>query len=169
MRAPVAAAWKSDSSRSSAATPVPSDVGGFDSSTNHIDADSASVAGMTWSDCAYGRTVAARMATMVATSTRFIETSAFGVRACVTRESYRGSRERNRPLSQIILQSAEICNQEYAAPTMIFLIRMYGDPCEMLLVCVGCPFASPPVPNIRHELWSPMASRFAQKSVVIAL
>ncbi len=25
----------------------------------------------------------------------------------------------------------------YAAPTMIFLIRMYGDPCEMLLVCVG--------------------------------
>ena len=25
----------------------------------------------------------------------------------------------------------------YAAPTMIFLIRMYGEPCEMLLVCVG--------------------------------
>src|SRR5262245_58057676 len=57
----------------------------------------------------------------------------------------------------------------YAAPTMIFLIRMYGDPCEMLLVCVGCPFASPPVPNMRHESWPPSASRFAQKSVVIAL
>ena len=25
----------------------------------------------------------------------------------------------------------------YAAPTIIFLILMYGDPCEMLLVCVG--------------------------------
>ena len=25
----------------------------------------------------------------------------------------------------------------YAAPTMIFLIRSHGEPCEMLLVCVG--------------------------------
>ena len=25
----------------------------------------------------------------------------------------------------------------YAAPTMIFLMRMCGLPCEMLLVCVG--------------------------------
>ena len=25
----------------------------------------------------------------------------------------------------------------YAAPTMIFLIRTHGDPCEMLLVWVG--------------------------------
>src|SRR6478672_7696112 len=57
----------------------------------------------------------------------------------------------------------------YAAPTIIFLIRMCGDPCEMLLVCVGCPLASPPVPNIFHVSWLPIRSRFAQKSVVIAL
>ena len=57
----------------------------------------------------------------------------------------------------------------YAAPTMIFLIRMCGEPCEMLLVWVGWPFASPPVPNICHVSWLPIASRFAQKSVVIAL
>jgi hypothetical protein len=31
----------------------------------------------------------------------------------------------------------EDTNYAYAAPTMIFLILMYGEPCEMLLVCVG--------------------------------
>ena len=31
----------------------------------------------------------------------------------------------------------QFTNYAYAAPTMIFLIRMYGEPCEMLLVCVG--------------------------------
>jgi hypothetical protein len=28
-------------------------------------------------------------------------------------------------------------DQAYAAPTMIFLMRSHGQPCEMLLVCVG--------------------------------
>jgi hypothetical protein len=31
----------------------------------------------------------------------------------------------------------QFTNYAYAAPTMIFLILMYGEPCEMLLVCVG--------------------------------
>ena len=31
---------------------------------------------------------------------------------------------------------------------MIFLICSHGEPCEMLLVCVGWPFASPPVPHL---------------------
>ena len=31
---------------------------------------------------------------------------------------------------------ANVC-YAYAAPTMIFLIRSHGEPCEMLLVCVG--------------------------------
>ncbi len=53
---------------------------------------------------------------------------------------------------------------------MIFRIRSHGEPCEMLLVCVGWPFASPPVPNICQDSWLPeIASRLPQKSVVIAL
>ena len=59
--------------------------------------------------------------------------------------------------------------QAKAAPTRIFRIRSHGDPWEMLLVCVGCPLASPPVPNIRQDSLPEMASRFPQKSVVIAL
>ena len=31
---------------------------------------------------------------------------------------------------------------------MILRMRSYGEPCEMLLVCVGWPLASPPVPCI---------------------
>jgi hypothetical protein len=46
---------------------------------------------------------------------------------------------------QAMLRGPRITNQEvlssrcyaYAAPTMIFLIRIHGEPCEMLLVCVG--------------------------------
>jgi hypothetical protein len=37
--------------------------------------------------------------------------------------------------------------QSNAAPTISFLINNHGDPCEIEFVCVGCPFASPPVPN----------------------
>jgi hypothetical protein len=37
--------------------------------------------------------------------------------------------------------------QSNAAPTIIFLISSHGEPCEMEFVCVGWPFASPPVPN----------------------
>ena len=57
----------------------------------------------------------------------------------------------------------------YAAPTMILRMRSHGEPCEMLLIWVGCPFASPLVPNICHDSLPEMASRWPQKSVVIAL
>src|SRR5262245_44482317 len=59
--------------------------------------------------------------------------------------------------------------QAYAAPIISFRMRMYGDPWVMLLVWVGCPLASPPVPNIRHDSLPEIASRLPQKSVVIAL
>ncbi len=38
-------------------------------------------------------------------------------------------------------------DQSKAAPTIILRIRIHGEPCEIEFVCVGCPFASPPVPN----------------------
>jgi hypothetical protein len=56
----------------------------------------------------------------------------------------------NRWLRTFSLTDASPPRYAYAAPTMIFLMRMYGLPCEMLLVCVGWPLASPPVPNIFH-------------------
>src|SRR5258708_2021913 len=73
-------------------------------------------------------------------------------------------RERQNPEREPRTPNPEPRRYAYAAPTMIFLIRMCGDPCEILLVCVGWPFASPPVPNIFHVSWLPMRSRFAQKS-----
>src|SRR5262245_7167347 len=68
-----------------------------------------------------------------------------------------------------MLQDKRSCPQSKAAPTMIFRILSHGDPCEMLLVCVGWPLASPPVPCITHSSLPVMASRLAQNSVVMAL
>ena len=65
------------------------------------------------------------------------------------------------------MSAALPANQSNAAPTMILRINSQGDPCEIELVCVGCPFASPPVPCICHSCVT--ASRLPQKSVVIAL
>ncbi len=58
--------------------------------------------------------------------------------------------------------------QTKAPPTMMFRTSSHGDPCERLWVCVGCPFASPPVPCISYWSGPETASRFAQKSVVMA-
>src|SRR4029079_2802731 len=44
-------------------------------------------------------------------------------------------------------RAGEAPDQSNAAPTMIFLMSSQGDPCEIEFVCVGCPLASPPVPN----------------------
>ena len=41
------------------------------------------------------------------------------------------TRSPNYPITRFSVRYA------YAAPTMIFLIRSHGHPCEMLLVCVG--------------------------------
>src|SRR5688572_23759754 len=60
-------------------------------------------------------------------------------------------------------------DQSNAAPVMMFRINNHGEPCEIAFVCVGCPLASPPVPNIWYSFGPVVASRFAQKSVVIAL
>src|SRR6266511_4203138 len=57
----------------------------------------------------------------------------------------------------------------YAAPTMIFRIRHGADPCDGWFDCTGCPLASPVRPWCSHVSGGPTASRFAQKSVVIAL
>ncbi len=70
---------------------------------------------------------------------------------------------------QNLVEPLEPLDYANAAPTMIRRIRIHGDPCEMLLVWVGCPLASPPVPNICQCSLPEMASRLAKKSVVIAL
>ena len=59
--------------------------------------------------------------------------------------------------------------QLYAAPTIIRLIRHHGEPCDGWLICTGWPLASPVVPNISQCSFPVIASRFCQKSVVIAL
>ena len=88
------------------------------------------------------------------------------------------NRDANRPATSrdecddergLVIASVRCRDYAYAAPTRILRMRRYGDPCEMLLVCVGWPLASPPVPCISHDSLPEIASRLPQKSVVIAL
>jgi hypothetical protein len=52
---------------------------------------------------------------------------------------------------------------------MMSRINNHGLPCEIELVWVDCPLASPPVPCISQCSGPETASRLAQKSVVMAL
>ena len=47
----------------------------------------------------------------------------------------------------------------YAAPTITLRTRIQGAPCEMWLICTGCPLASPVVPCISHDPLLETASR----------
>ena len=80
------------------------------------------------------------------------------------------SRTRHRHASSVHRTTQQIHgNQSNAAPTMIFRISVHGLPCEIEFVCVGWPFASPPVPCFWYSPGPVTASRLPQKSVVIAL